>query len=137
MFLDKVRIKVSSGRGGNGIVAWHREKYVDKGGPAGGDGGRGGDVYIVGNEDMSTLLDFKYKSIFKAQNGANGQPKNQHGKGGKDLYIKVPVGTVVFHQTGQSEKSCANSGWKQNFQVGSESWNQSGRSGRSSGKTSG
>ena len=95
MFLDKVKIKVSSGRGGNGIVAWHREKYVDKGGPAGGDGGNGGDVYIIGTEDMSTLLDFKYKSIFKAQDGDGGRPKNQHGKCGKDLYIRVPIGTVV------------------------------------------
>ena len=85
MFLDKVKIRVSSGRGGNGTVAWHREKYVDKGGPAGGDGGAGGDVYIVGSDDMSTLLDFKYKSIFKAQDGENGRPKTQHGKCGKDL----------------------------------------------------
>lgn len=95
MFLDKVKIKIASGRGGDGTVAWHREKYVDKGGPAGGDGAAGGDVYIVGKEDMSTLLDFKYKSIFKAQNGENGRPKTQHGKCGKDLFINVPCGTVI------------------------------------------
>ena len=95
MFLDKVKIKVLSGNGGNGAVAWRREKYVDKGGPAGGDGGRGGDVYFVADESVSTLLDFKFRSIFKAQNGENGRPKSQHGRGGKDLYIKVPVGTVV------------------------------------------
>ena len=95
MFLDKVKIRISSGSGGNGMVAWHREKYVDKGGPAGGDGGNGGDVYLIGTEDMSTLLDFKYKSIFKAPDGENGRPKNQHGKCGKDIYINVPVGTVV------------------------------------------
>lgn len=95
MFLDKVKIKVLSGDGGNGAVAWRREKYVDKGGPAGGDGGRGGDVYFVADESVSTLLDFKFQSIFKAQNGENGRPKSQHGKGGKDLYVKVPVGTVV------------------------------------------
>lgn len=95
IFLDKAKIKIESGRGGNGTVAWRREKYVDKGGPAGGDGGNGGDVYFVGDEDLSTLLDFKYKSIFKAENGDNGRIKNQIGKCGKDLYIKIPVGTVI------------------------------------------
>ena len=94
-FIDKAKIKVISGRGGNGAVAWRREKFVDKGGPAGGDGGRGGDVYFVASEDMSTLLDFKYKSVFKAASGENGRIKNQHGKGGEDLKIKVPAGTVV------------------------------------------
>ena len=95
MFLDKAKIKILSGKGGNGAVAWRREKYVDKGGPAGGDGGRGGDVYFVADENMTTLMDFKYKSIFKAENGENGRPKSQHGRGGKDLYIKVPLGTIV------------------------------------------
>lgn len=95
MFLDKAKVKVLSGKGGNGMVAWRREKYVDKGGPAGGDGGRGGDVYFIADEDLSTLMDFKYKSIFKADDGENGRGKSQHGKCGKDLYIKVPVGTVV------------------------------------------
>lgn len=94
-FLDKARIKIVSGRGGNGIVAWRREKYVDKGGPAGGDGGDGGDVYFIADENLSTLMDFKYKSIFKAESGINGRSKSQHGRCGKDLYIKVPVGTVV------------------------------------------
>ncbi len=77
------------------MVAWRREKYVDKGGPAGGDGGRGGDVYFIGDENLSTLLDFKYRSVFKAQNGENGRSKSQHGKEGKDLIVKVPVGAVV------------------------------------------
>lgn len=95
LFLDKAKIKVESGRGGNGMVAWRREKYVDKGGPAGGDGGKGGDVYFVADEGMSTLMDFKFKSIFKGENGEYGRIKNQHGKCGKDLYIKVPVGTIV------------------------------------------
>lgn len=95
MFLDKAKIKILSGKGGNGMVAWRREKYVDKGGPAGGDGGRGGDVYFVADEDMTTLMDFKFKSIFKAEDGENGRGKSQHGRGGKDLYIKVPVGTIV------------------------------------------
>lgn len=95
MFLDKARIKIISGRGGNGMVAWRREKYVDKGGPAGGDGGDGGDVYFAANENLSTLMDFKYKSVFKAESGVNGRSKSQHGRCGKDLYIKVPVGTMV------------------------------------------
>ena len=95
MFLDKAKIKILSGKGGNGMVAWRREKYVDKGGPAGGDGGRGGDVYFVADENMTTLMDFKFQSIFKAQEGENGRGKSQHGKCGKDLYMKVPVGTTV------------------------------------------
>ena len=95
MFLDKAKIKIQSGKGGNGIVAWRREKYVDKGGPAGGNGGKGGDVYITATEDLSTLMDFKFQSVFKAENGENGYIKTQHGKCGKDLYIKVPVGTIV------------------------------------------
>lgn len=94
-FLDKTKIRVVSGRGGNGMVAWRREKYVDKGGPAGGDGGKGGDVWLIADENMSTLMDFKYKSVFKADSGENGGIKNCHGHGAKDLYIKVPVGTVV------------------------------------------
>ena len=102
MFLDKSRIKILSGKGGNGIVAWRREKYVDKGGPAGGNGGKGGDVFLIATEDMSTLMDFQYQSVFKAENGENGYIKTQHGKCGKDLYIKVPVGTVVKDiQTGK------------------------------------
>lgn len=94
-FIDKVKIKIESGRGGNGAVAWRREKFVDKGGPAGGDGGRGGNVYFVADENMSTLLDFTYKSFFKAEDGENGQNKNCHGKCGKDIFIKMPVGVVV------------------------------------------
>jgi GTP-binding protein len=95
MFLDKSKIKVISGEGGNGMVAWRREKYVDKGGPAGGDGGAGGDVYFIANENMSTLMDFKHKSVFKAEPGVNGRSKSQHGRCGKDLYIKVPIGTMI------------------------------------------
>ena len=94
-FLDKAKIRVVSGHGGNGMVAWRRAKYVDKGGPAGGDGGRGGDIYFVADENMSTLLDFKIKSVYKAQSGENGGIKNMHGACAKDLYIKVPLGTVV------------------------------------------
>lgn len=94
-FIDKAKIKISSGKGGNGVVAWRREKFVDKGGPAGGDGGNGGSVYLVADEGLSTLLDFTYRSIFKADNGENGFKKSMHGKSAKDLYIKVPTGTIV------------------------------------------
>jgi len=94
-FIDKAKIKVVSGRGGNGTVAWRREKYVDKGGPAGGDGGDGGDVYFVADENMSTLMDFTYKSVFRAQDGENGRAKNCHGHKGSSLYLKVPVGVIV------------------------------------------
>lgn len=94
-FIDKSTVKVLSGHGGNGMVAWRREKYVDMGGPAGGDGGAGGDVYFVADESMSTLMDFKYKSVFKAEAGVNGRSRNQHGRCGKHLYIKVPAGTMV------------------------------------------
>jgi len=94
-FLDKSKIKIISGQGGNGMVAWRREKYVDMGGPAGGDGGLGGDVYFIADENMSTLMDFRYLSVFKAEGGVNGRSKNQHGRCGKDLYIKVPVGTMI------------------------------------------
>ncbi len=94
-FLDKAKIRVISGHGGNGMVAWRREKYVDKGGPAGGDGGRGGDIYFVADENMSTLLDFKIKSVYKAQSGENGGIKGMHGACAKDTYIRVPLGTIV------------------------------------------
>lgn len=94
-FLDKAKIRVISGHGGNGMVAWRREKYVDKGGPAGGDGGNGGDIYFVADENMSTLLDFKIKSVYKAQSGENGGIKGMHGACAKDLYIRVPLGTLV------------------------------------------
>ena len=94
-FIDKARIRLLSGRGGNGMVAWRREKYVDKGGPAGGDGGNGGDIYLIAAEDMTTLMDFTFQSVFKSESGENGRGKNQHGACGKDLYIKVPMGTVV------------------------------------------
>lgn len=95
MFLDNAKIKILSGKGGNGAVAWRREKYVDKGGPAGGDGGKGGDIYFIAEESMTTLMDFRFQSIYKAEVGENGRPKSQHGRCGKDLYIKVPLGTVV------------------------------------------
>lgn len=95
MFIDKAKINIVSGAGGNGMVAWRKEKYVDKGGPAGGDGGKGGSVYLIADNNLSTLLDFKYQSKFAAEEGEKGGIKNLHGKNGKDLYIKVPCGTII------------------------------------------
>lgn len=95
MFIDLVKIEVQSGHGGNGAVAWRREKYVPRGGPAGGNGGWGGHVYLEADKTISTLLEFRYKSIFEAENGENGRAKSCHGKKGQDLIIKVPEGTIV------------------------------------------
>ena len=101
-FIDTAKMKISSGKGGNGIVAWRREKYVPRGGPAGGDGGRGGSVFIETDQSLTTLLDFKYKSIFKADDGQKGGSKNKSGKSGEDLIIKVPCGTVIRNcETGE------------------------------------
>ena len=95
MFVDKVRITVVGGRGGDGAVAFHREKYIAAGGPDGGDGGHGGSVILRVNDNMSTLLDFRYKRKYAAQAGVAGQGSNRHGKRGESLIIQVPRGTVV------------------------------------------
>ncbi len=95
MFVDKVRIKVCGGRGGDGAVAFHREKYVAAGGPDGGDGGHGGSVILRVNDNLTTLLDFRYKRKYVAQSGVNGQGRNMNGKRGEPLIIEVPRGTVV------------------------------------------
>ena len=94
-FVDTAKITVRSGDGGNGCVAFHREKYVAAGGPDGGDGGRGGDIILRTDPHMSTLMDFRYKRKYVAENGADGQGKRCSGKDGGSLVIKVPVGTVV------------------------------------------
>ena len=95
MFVDKVRITVCGGRGGDGAVAFHREKYVASGGPDGGDGGHGGSVILRVNDNLSTLLDFRYKRKYAVQAGQNGQGRNMSGKRGEPLIIQVPRGTVV------------------------------------------
>ena len=95
MFVDKVRITVCGGRGGDGAVAFHREKYVAAGGPDGGDGGHGGSVILRVNDNLSTLLDFRYKRKYAAQAGAGGQGRKMNGKRGEPLIIQVPRGTVV------------------------------------------
>ena len=95
MFLDQVTIDVKAGKGGDGMVAFRREKYVPDGGPAGGDGGRGGNVVLIVDEGLRTLMDFRFNRHFKAQPGENGMSKGMHGRGSEDLYVKVPQGTTV------------------------------------------
>ncbi len=95
MFVDYAKIVIKSGDGGNGATSFRREKYVAAGGPDGGDGGKGGDVYFVVDPDSNTLIDFRFNKKFKAQNGENGRGSNCYGKSGEDCYIKVPLGTVV------------------------------------------
>ena len=95
MFVDKAKIFIKAGDGGDGAVSFHREKYVAAGGPDGGDGGKGGDIVFVADKSLSNLIDFKYKKKYEAGKGENGSKKNRSGKNAQDLIIKVPVGTVV------------------------------------------
>ena len=104
-FIDKARISVSAGKGGNGAVAFHREKYIAAGGPDGGDGGNGGDIILQVDDNMSTLMDFRYKRKYTAENGMDGQGSRKFGKSGKPLTIRVPRGTIIRDQkTGQVMK---------------------------------
>ncbi len=95
-FVDEATIRVNAGKGGNGIVSFRREKYIPKGGPDGGDGGDGGCVFLVGDENSNTLADFRHVRLYEAENGQNGMGRNMTGKSGEDLYIPVPVGTMVY-----------------------------------------
>jgi GTP-binding protein len=96
MFIDEVKIKVKAGDGGHGCVSFRREKYIPKGGPDGGDGGRGGDVYFEAVDDLDTLIDFMGRPEWKAENGGGGMGANRHGPDGKDLIIRVPPGTQIY-----------------------------------------
>jgi GTPase len=96
MFVDKVLVHVKAGRGGDGAVSFRHEKFVDKGGPDGGDGGRGGSVIFIADQNENTLVDFRYKQELQAENGTPGAHRKQRGKNGEDLLVKVPVGTQVY-----------------------------------------
>jgi GTP-binding protein len=96
-FLDQAKIYIASGKGGRGSVSFRREKYIEYGGPNGGNGGKGGDVILVTDPNLNTLIDFRYQQHFKAKKGGDGKGKNQTGAGGNDLIIKVPPGTEVYN----------------------------------------
>ena len=98
MFVDRATINIISGKGGNGCVSFRREPFVPEGGPDGGDGGKGGDVVIMADKNLRTLMDFKYKRKYQAENGQDGMRKKRYGKSGQDLVIKVPMGTVVIDE---------------------------------------
>ena len=95
-FVDEATIKVIAGDGGNGIISFRREKYIPRGGPDGGDGGDGGDVFLVGSHDLNTLSDFRTLRTYQAEQGTKGQPRKMTGKGGDDLFVPVPVGTLIY-----------------------------------------
>jgi GTP-binding protein len=101
-FLDEAKVYVQSGAGGNGCVAFRREKFIEFGGPSGGDGGKGGDVVIEAVNGLNTLIDFRYRQHFKAERGGNGMGKDRHGANGKDVVLKVPVGTQVYEEDGET-----------------------------------
>jgi GTPase len=100
MFIDRAKIRLSAGNGGNGCVAFRREKYVPRGGPSGGDGGRGGDIHIECSDTIGTLLHFQYRRVFEAGRGGHGEGSLRHGKDGVDVVIPVPPGTQVFREPG-------------------------------------
>ena len=97
-FLDQTKIHIASGKGGAGCVSFRREKYVEFGGPNGGNGGKGGDVVIIAEPNLNTLIDFRYQQHFKAKRGENGKSKNKTGSNGKNLIIKVPLGTEIYNE---------------------------------------
>ncbi|HEU5019582.1 MAG TPA: GTPase ObgE [Pseudolabrys sp.] len=101
-FLDEAKVYVQSGAGGNGCVSFRREKFIEFGGPNGGDGGRGGDVIVEAVTGLNTLIDYRYQQHFKAQRGGNGMGKDRHGANGKDVVLRVPAGTQVYEEDGET-----------------------------------
>ena len=96
MFVDSVKIYVKAGDGGDGVVAFRHEKYVAMGGPSGGNGGKGGSVIMVGEEGLTTLLDFRFNRKIKAERGQDGMSRDMFGKAGSNTYVKVPIGTTIM-----------------------------------------
>ena len=101
-FLDEAKVYVQSGAGGNGCIAFRREKFIEFGGPSGGDGGKGGDVIVEAVNGLNTLIDYRYQQHFKAERGGNGMGKDRHGANGKDKVMKVPVGTQIYEEDGET-----------------------------------
>ena len=101
-FLDEAKVYIRSGDGGNGCVAFRREKYIEFGGPSGGDGGKGGDVIAEAVEGLNTLIDYRYQQHFKAKSGVGGMGKDRHGANGADIVLKVPVGTQIYEEDGET-----------------------------------
>lgn len=112
MFVDKAKVLIRGGDGGNGIVSFRHEKFVDRGGPDGGDGGDGGDVVLVGSRNQNTLATFRYQKELTAEAGTSGSKRKKHGKSGKDLQVMVPVGTVVADENGQQLADITEDGQK-------------------------
>ncbi|MCA1555949.1 MAG: GTPase ObgE, partial [Acidobacteria bacterium] len=96
MFIDRVKIRVSAGHGGNGVTAFRREKFVPRGGPSGGEGGKGGDVWLVADTGVNTLLHLRYNPEHSAERGRHGEGSNRSGREGEDVLVRVPVGTQVY-----------------------------------------
>ena len=107
MFIDFAHIRVKAGNGGDGCVSFRREKYVPKGGPDGGDGGRGGDIIILGDQNVNTLLDYRYTKLYKAEDGKHGAGSNKHGASGKPAIIRLPLGTEIFQIQGEKKHKIA------------------------------
>jgi GTP-binding protein len=101
-FLDEAKVYIASGAGGNGCIAFRREKFIEFGGPSGGDGGKGGDVVIEAVNGLNTLIDYRYQQHFKAQSGEPGMGKDRHGANGKDVVLRVPLGTQVYEEDGET-----------------------------------
>ena len=97
-FLDQVKVHVKAGNGGSGSASFRREKFIEFGGPDGGDGGQGGSIIFVADRNLNTLIDFRYQQHFKAEKGQDGKGKKKTGKSGKDLILKVPVGTQILEE---------------------------------------
>lgn len=120
MFIDEIKFYAKAGRGGDGVVRWRREKFIDKGGPNGGDGGRGGDVYALAVADIHLLSKYKHKKAFEAEAGESGGGGSRHGKDGKDLIIELPIGSVITNVENGASVSLEEVGQKELLLKGGE-----------------